>query len=221
MKTLYSVLGVSEDATDAEILRAYKKARSRTHPDKGGDKRDFEEVLLAFKVLSDPDERAEYDRSGKIPNEQEDLFQRAMEKMLIDGFASMCMGPVNDMEKHTDFDIVTHCRETIKREIKGRKESIRHKIKVFRIFRGLVTSVKGASEDNLLIAAFKREQVVLRMIVSRDLMHLRLARKALEQVKDLTQEGVVVPEKKEEPKPSILSMASLMDEIFNGKGYKK
>ena len=65
----YRVLGVARDANDAEIKKAYRKEALRWHPDKNPENKDvaekrFKEISQAFKVLSDADERAHYDRYG-------------------------------------------------------------------------------------------------------------------------------------------------------------
>ena len=66
----YSLLGVSRDASDADIKKAYRKEALKWHPDKNPDNKEaaekrFKEISEAFKVLSDPDERAHYDRYGE------------------------------------------------------------------------------------------------------------------------------------------------------------
>lgn len=65
--SLYDELGVGPQATKAEIKAAYKRAANKHHPDKGGDVKKFQELQLAYKVLSDTDARAEYDRTGEAP----------------------------------------------------------------------------------------------------------------------------------------------------------
>ena len=64
----YEVLGVSKDASEAEIKRAYKKLARHYHPDMNpGDKEaeeKFKEINEANEVLSDPDKKARYDQFG-------------------------------------------------------------------------------------------------------------------------------------------------------------
>lgn len=69
-KDLYEVLGVSRDATDAEIKKAFRRQARELHPDvnKAPDAEDrFKELNEAYDVLSDPNKRAQYDRFGTVP----------------------------------------------------------------------------------------------------------------------------------------------------------
>lgn len=62
----YLVLGVSRDASEAELKRAFRELARRLHPDvnpeDGGER--FREINEAYAVLSDRDARARYDRWG-------------------------------------------------------------------------------------------------------------------------------------------------------------
>jgi molecular chaperone DnaJ len=67
----YEILGVSRDAGDADIKKAYRQRALQFHPDRNpGDKQAeerFKEVNEAYAVLGDPDKRAHYDRFGTAP----------------------------------------------------------------------------------------------------------------------------------------------------------
>ena len=64
----YEVLGVSRDADQREIKKAYRKAAVQHHPDKNPDdpsaEEKFKELGQAYEVLGDEDKRAAYDRYG-------------------------------------------------------------------------------------------------------------------------------------------------------------
>ncbi|MDL9977750.1 DnaJ C-terminal domain-containing protein [Microbacterium sp. ASV49] len=65
-KDFYAVLGVSKDVTEADLKKTYRKLARKYHPDSNpGDaaaEAKFKEISEAYSVLSDTDQRAEYDQ---------------------------------------------------------------------------------------------------------------------------------------------------------------
>ena len=68
MSDFYVLLGVSRDATEVEIKKAYRKLAMEYHPDRNGAPEaevKFKEITEAYEILRDPQKRAAYDRYGK------------------------------------------------------------------------------------------------------------------------------------------------------------
>jgi len=65
----YAVLGVSHDATQEDVKRAYRRQAMEHHPDKGGDANKFKDVNEAYSVLSDEAKRYEYDVCGQLADQ--------------------------------------------------------------------------------------------------------------------------------------------------------
>ena len=64
----YEILGLkSNDVSDIEIKKAYKKKALENHPDKGGNEEEFKKISVAFDILGDVENRKKYD-NDKLGN---------------------------------------------------------------------------------------------------------------------------------------------------------
>lgn len=67
-KDYYKILGVSKNASQKEIKKAFRKLAAKYHPDKNPDNKEaeekFKEINEANEVLSDPEKRKKYEELG-------------------------------------------------------------------------------------------------------------------------------------------------------------
>lgn len=132
MEELYSVLGVSKNAGEAEIKKAYRKKAQELHPDKNPNNKEaekkFKAVQEAYEVLSDPQKRANYDRFGSNGGPQggfngstggfggagfnpndfagfADIFESFFGENIYGGARAKKAGPVNGNDIETQIEI--------------------------------------------------------------------------------------------------------------------
>jgi len=66
-KSLYKTLEISENASEAEIKKAYRKLARKYHPDvnkEASAEEKFKEINAAYEILSDKEKKAQYDMHG-------------------------------------------------------------------------------------------------------------------------------------------------------------
>lgn len=95
MSDLYQILGVTREASEQDIKKAYRKLARDYHPDRNpGDteaERKFKEVQAAYEVLSDLQRKREYDQFGSV--NQSSPFRRGKPfTSVFDDFFNNFMG---------------------------------------------------------------------------------------------------------------------------------
>ena len=67
MKDYFKILGVDQSASEDDIKKAYRGLAMKHHPDRGGDQNKFQEVEEAYRVLSDPNQRQQWEMQSRNP----------------------------------------------------------------------------------------------------------------------------------------------------------
>ena len=111
----YAALGVPKDASTADVRRAYRKRSKSVHPDVGGSSAAFQAVNRALLVLSDPEARAHYDKTGEVKDKAPDnadqvawgVIAGMLAAILQEDADPMRVDVVAAMARHLDKEITT------------------------------------------------------------------------------------------------------------------
>lgn len=92
----YSALGLEVNASNQQIIDAYRKLAFRFHPDlhPGDEKASarFKEITEAFEVLSNADKRQNYDERGKRRDEPETFEETIAKRAAADSNSRVTKG---------------------------------------------------------------------------------------------------------------------------------
>ncbi len=141
-KDYYKILGVDKTATGEEIQKSFRQLARKYHPDANPDNKKeaeekFKEISEAYEVLSDPDKRTTYDRTGQVNfggggsnfrwedfthfTDFEDIFNRVFGSF---GNGSMFTSARNE---GPDLDLAVRITIDLEDAYYGRKQSVRYR----------------------------------------------------------------------------------------------
>ncbi|RKP21593.1 DnaJ-domain-containing protein [Rozella allomycis CSF55] len=121
---LYEILGVSKDASQNEIKKAYFKLALINHPDKHGEdlkeeqNKMFQDIVFAYSILSDEYKRKSYDTTGQVEGNEfvdSEEYKAQLTAQAIERFKTEYIG--SEEEKSDLLRIYTACRGDILRII--------------------------------------------------------------------------------------------------------
>ena len=146
--TLYGDLGIPKDASEAAVKQSYRSCAKATHPDRGGDRNEFQRVLLAYKVLSDPAKRAEYDRTGEVPVDVPDQTMQKIIQTVAQVFDAALGGLVNSGRNPTEHDLAHEMRDVVKKRIKQIETDRKGPEKILAVLTTLLGRFEVAEGEN-------------------------------------------------------------------------
>lgn len=135
---LYEVLGVKENSSQEDIEKAYKRLAHVHHPDKGGDRENWEQLSFAYNVLGNPTKRQLYDNFGKTEMPK---IEAEIQTVLLQAFSQALQNKANNV-----LDFVRQFISQGKTQITSQKEQA---IKEIEDLRQRTSLVETTSEQNL------------------------------------------------------------------------
>lgn len=182
---LYDILGVSKSSNQDEIRKAYREIMKRIHPDHNADKYDsdeFNNVKQAYDILSDSNKRANYDSTGYIEIEENQLYQSVygLLREQINNF-------LNYGDRIFEMNIIADMSTYFKSETNKLKISIMEYKKKKKFLHRVIKKIrkKNKTKNSDMIGNILREQETqLNQVINSTLDRIRVLNKADEVVND-------------------------------------
>lgn len=181
MTTLYETLGVAPEATADAIKKAYRSLVQKQHPDKGGDPEKFRAIQKAYETLSDPEKRAEYDRTGEVPANMTSILDEAMVLLsqAVDMYLQKTDPDITDM-----IQVVTEILNMDGNKVKAELKKMRDMVSKARRAARRTKVRKG--KDMVLLMVLKHLEERFDRPIAEGERHLERVAKALQTLQDHT-----------------------------------
>lgn len=158
MRSLYEVLGVKQDASAASIKRAYRDKVKTAHPDVGGDVEEFNQIQAAYEVLSDPERRKRYDRTGRVDEIR--VTPQAIQSLVDQTVVAIINAETPD--GRTDDPVWEDIRAKVVATIRnGRRDlqaNLKRQQKRMRRLEAIASRLKSKTKEDPLGEAFDRQR---------------------------------------------------------------
>ena len=179
----YAVLGVAREATVSEIKKAYRRKAKTAHPDHGGSAEKMAKLSTAVAVLSDPERREKYDRTGETDSRSaEGIIAVALQEIanLLNQFIE------NDMANEAYSDLPKMLADSMRQmaaKFKGDADKLRRKqLKAINIRSRL--SVSKAGKENMLDAILSAQINQMSIMISKNEEKVKIAETVLAIIAD-------------------------------------
>tara|TARA_B110000971_G_scaffold39036_1_gene37943 strand:- start:704 stop:1534 length:831 start_codon:yes stop_codon:yes gene_type:complete len=129
----YTLLGVTRNASQDEIKKAYRKLAMVNHPDRGGDNNKFAEINAAYDTLGDPTKRQQYDTPQPQFNHNAHNFRGGQQHPFHDVFSQAFGFGGQQSRQPRNRDVTIEYRLTFEELFTGKAVNIQYKLPSGRI----------------------------------------------------------------------------------------
>jgi len=179
---LYTILGVKRTAARKDIHKAYRKKAKTAHPDSGGTVEAFNELVVAYSVLTDEKRRTRYDETGEIDPPRPDNF---------DGGAIEIIAEKLGLVIHAEHDLATMdvgalIEQAIREDIAARKTSVSHQQRAGERLAELRarTKRKAEGDDNLVARVLDWHELAIQNRIKKHEDAICFLERSLEMLED-------------------------------------
>ncbi len=179
---LYGVLGVKRTAPRKDIHKAYRKKAKTAHPDAGGSVEAFNELVLAYSVLSDGDRRTRYDETGEFEVTKPNNFDGGAIEIIAEKLG-LVIHAEHDL---ASMDVGALIEQAIREDIAARQASVIHQQRAAERLAKLRarTKRKAEGDTNLVARVLDWHELAIQNHVKKHEESIRFLERALEILKD-------------------------------------
>jgi len=179
---LYEVLGVKRTASRKDIHKAYRRKAKAAHPDAGGSVEAFNELVVAYGVLSDTKRRTKYDETGEIDPPRPDNFDGGAIEIIAEKLG-LVIHAEHDL---ASMDIGALIDKAIRDDIAARKASVAHQKRAAERLTKLRarTKRKAVGDDNLVARVLDWHELAIQNHIKKHEESILYLERALEILED-------------------------------------
>ena len=207
--SLYDLLDVSEDASQSQIRKAYRKKAMRLHPDRNPSESaeaEFKDIQKAYAVLGDPERRREYDLTGGVDETPIDQEARQVLAQLFEEVLKSANKMIN-ITANLKGRIDSHHSGLVKVLAEAEAETKR--------LNGLVDRVKHTGAGADLFSGVLREKI---SAAEKKVSSIQNTQEVTRRVSELLEEYESFPEKQEVVNSTKSYSTSTLGGIISGSG---
>lgn len=151
MTDLYFILGLTREATHADIRQAYRSLSLLCHPDiEGGDAAQFERVKEAHDILTDEESRKFYDETGQIKSRPVEGAENAELYGLITQLLMGALTNIADVDRVNLTETMRVMLHDNRLQVEAQRKSMAKQQKRLQSVKDRMRRKAGATGDDIL-----------------------------------------------------------------------